>query len=140
MRVTDPNATKWIHHESDPAAEFEISAAMPANERTRLMTEIQRLQNDGVVDTAEAQKFYAAIAKKHLKNIRGPIQDADGNPLDCSNVEKLIAALSETRLPNYDNVALWLGHMIYGLNVLSDDEKKRLKFALNTRNGVEPTP
>ena len=139
MRVTDPNATKWISHPSDTAAEFEISAAMPASERMRLSTEIQKLgPKDGVVDILSYQKFYEGIVKKHLRAVRG-VEDASGNPLDFSNVDKAVSLLSEIRLPDFDNVTLWLGNEIFNLNVLNEEEKKRSKSALNTRNGEEPT-
>ena len=133
MRVTDPNAIKTLIHPTDASAEFDVSACIPRDERMKLAQELQDIAGEGKGVTVEKiQGFYDRIVKKYLREIRG-VEDADGRAVTLSgNAEQVVKILREIRLSDSDNVALWLGQEIYSLNVLTEEEKKRLGLSLTS--------
>ena len=141
MRVTDPNAIKTLVHASDTSAEFDVSACIPRDERMKLAQELQDIAGDGKSVTVEKiQGFYDRIVKKYLRAVRG-VEDSDGKAVTLAgNAEQVVKILREIRLDDSDNVSLWLGQEIYTLNMLTEEEKKRLlpSSTTNSTNKTDP--
>jgi hypothetical protein len=142
MRVTDPNAIKTIKHPSDDEAEFDISVSMTREKRMQFQQDYFALapgEKDPVV-IAKYQAYYGRLVKDCLKGLRG-VFDASGGILALTMPisDGLLKQLCEVRLPDEDNLVLWIGKEIYKENILSDSEKKRLASLLNTDSGKTGT-
>jgi hypothetical protein len=135
MRVTDPNATKVIKHPSDEGAEFEISVSLSRDKRMAFAQELQSLapKADEPMSQTRMQGFYGRLVKECLKGLRG-VEDASGGILALMGPvsDALLKQLQEIRLPDFDNLVLWLGQEIYKENILSEEDKKKLQSRLST--------
>jgi hypothetical protein len=135
MQATDPTATKVIKHPSDDTAEFTIWIGMPRERRLQLNQELLNLQ----VPESDKQQlkpvhdFYDKITKECLRGFTG-VNGADGMPLTMNGTlpEQVLKQFKEIRLPDCDNLSLWIGKQAYAENLLSDDDKKKFGFALIT--------
>jgi hypothetical protein len=132
MRVTDPNAIKTIKHPSDDA-EFDISVSMPKHERTAYTEEMNNLPpNDSGIVT-KTQALYEKIVKSGLRQMRF-VYDANGEPLEVKGTvsNELLKKLFEIRLPEWDNLVIWLGQEIYKENMMTEEAKKKLESRLTS--------
>ena len=135
FRATDPNATKTIKHPADQDAEFDISISMSREDRTRYSQELVGLGKESSLE--QQFSLWEKIAKKHTKGIRG-VESSDGTPVSANDMDKAMRVLKEVRVDGYENLAVWLGQMIYAESVLTGEEKKRF-LSLLTMDSMSNT-
>lgn len=141
FRATDPNAIKTVKHPADLDAEFDISISMSREDRTRYSQELADLSKETPASLEKQYAFWEKLTKKHLKAVRG-VEDASGGilALTTGNIDAVVKALKEVRVEGFDNLAVWLGQMIFAESVLTDDAKKKYLSALTTLSTGSTSP
>lgn len=135
MRMTDPKAVKTVVCEfdtSDDKATFDVTAALPVNERNRFMDTFQEVAKKNTagetLKISELHTIYRDLVKVGLKKISGVYTSAGGAVTMNGHVsDEVLNQLAEVRLEGtgFDNLINWLGTEIWKANTLQEDDKKK---------------